>query len=67
MENEKTTIESILDTLNMLANLITHECDRLTLLQNRVLELEIQVRCTHLFKNEESYNKCVNCGQERSA
>lgn len=34
-------------------------------MQERILCLEREVRCTHLFKNEQDYMQCVHCNQKK--
>lgn len=56
---------SVKETLMLLTRTTNELYSLVDLLQQRVLALELQVRCTHLFKNHETHLTCIHCDQER--
>lgn len=43
-----------------------HELHNIVMtLQDRILALELQTRCNHLFENMKSHLECIHCGQKK--
>jgi hypothetical protein len=51
------------ETLALLTRTNNELYELLATLQHRILALEMQVRCTHMFKNYDSHSECIHCGQ----
>ncbi len=53
------------EALDMLCRVHNEQSDIINTMQERILCLEREVRCTHLFKNEQDYMQCVHCNQKK--
>jgi hypothetical protein len=56
---------SVKETLSLLTRMCNELGDSITILQDRVLQLERQVRCHHVFKRYAQYSICIYCDQKR--
>ena len=56
---------SVKEALSMVIRSHHELHDIVMTLQERVLALEMQVRCTHLFKTYTEYMECVHCTQRK--
>lgn len=68
MSEEYLSGTTIRDALSMIIRLHNELHDIVMILQNRVLALELQVRCTHLFKKfDDDEVKCIYCDQMKDS
>lgn len=56
---------TVKEALSMIIRLHNELHDIVMILQNRVLALEIQVRCTHLFTSLDTHMECLYCKQQK--
>ena len=53
------------EALDMLSRVNNELHDIIHTMQERIMRLELEVRCTHLFKKYDDYQMCVHCEQKK--
>lgn len=53
------------EAMDMVVRVTNELHDIIHTMQERIMCLEREVRCTHLFKNEQYYMQCVHCNQKK--